>query len=91
MLAGFLCIPPIADLLDQAPPSLAGFAVALLAIPAVLAADTLHKAAHRAARDRARPRRRDLWPYGPPRPKADDRGIPTAAPPDGRGARVGHA
>ena len=44
MLAGFLYLPPIADLLDQAPPSLVGFAVALLAIPAVLAADAIHKA-----------------------------------------------
>jgi hypothetical protein len=84
MLGAFPCIPPVADLLDQAPPSLAGWAVALLAIPAVLAADALHKAAHRAARDRARPRRWDLWPYGPPRPEADHRSIPTAAPPDGR-------
>ena len=33
MLAGFLFIPPVADLLDQAPPPAAGFAVALLAAP----------------------------------------------------------
>jgi magnesium-transporting ATPase (P-type) len=45
MLAGFLYFPPLADLLDQAAPSLAGFAIALVAIPAVLAADALHKAA----------------------------------------------
>jgi magnesium-transporting ATPase (P-type) len=45
MLAGFLYVTPIAELLDQAPPSLVGFAVALLAIPAVLAADAIHKAA----------------------------------------------
>jgi len=45
MLAGFLYLQPLADLLDQAPPSLAGFAVALVAIPAVIAADALHKAA----------------------------------------------
>ena len=45
MLAGFLYLPPIADLLGQAPPSLVGFAVALLAIPAVLAADAIQKAA----------------------------------------------
>jgi hypothetical protein len=44
MLAGFLFIPPLADLLDQAPPTLAGFAVALLAAPAVLTADTVAKA-----------------------------------------------
>ncbi|MFA5882284.1 MAG: cation-transporting P-type ATPase [Acidimicrobiia bacterium] len=43
-LAGFLFIPPLADLLDQAVPSLAGFGVALLAVPAVLAVDGLHKA-----------------------------------------------
>ena len=47
MLAGFLFIPPIADLLDQAPPTWAGFAFALLAIPAVLVADTAHKSAIR--------------------------------------------
>ena len=39
MLAGFLLIPPVADLLDQAPPPAAGLAVALLAAPALLAAD----------------------------------------------------
>jgi magnesium-transporting ATPase (P-type) len=43
MLVLFLFVPPIADILDQAPPSWAGFGVALLAIPAVLAADTLQK------------------------------------------------
>ncbi|HZP31323.1 MAG TPA: cation-transporting P-type ATPase [Acidimicrobiia bacterium] len=43
MLAGFLYIPPLADLLDQAPPSWAGFAVALFAVPAVVLADTIHK------------------------------------------------
>jgi hypothetical protein len=85
MLAGFLYLTPVADLLDQAPPPLAGFGVALLAIPAVLAADTLHKA----ARGRARPRRWDLWPYDPPGPAADDRRIPTAIRQDGRGRRPG--
>ena len=70
MLAGFLYIPPVADLLDQAPPTLAGFGVALLAAPAVLAADALHKA----ARGRARPRRWSLWPDEPPGPRADARG-----------------
>jgi magnesium-transporting ATPase (P-type) len=44
MLAGFLFIEPLATLLDQAPPSGAGFLVALLAAPAVLAADAAHKA-----------------------------------------------
>jgi magnesium-transporting ATPase (P-type) len=43
MLAGFLLIPPVADLLDQAPPPAAGFAVAVLAAPALLAADARHK------------------------------------------------
>jgi len=52
-LALFLFVPPIADLLDHAPPSLAGFGVALLAAPAVLIADALDKA--RRARRRAHP------------------------------------
>jgi len=43
MLAAFLYVPPLADLLDQAPPSAAGFAVACAAIAAVLAADTIQK------------------------------------------------
>ena len=43
MLAVFLFVPAIADLLDQAGPTWAGFAVAVLAIPAVLAADALQK------------------------------------------------
>jgi len=59
MLAGFLYLRPLADLLDQAPPTLAGFAVALLAIPAVLAADAFHKAVLH-----ARGTTRDLRPYG---------------------------
>jgi magnesium-transporting ATPase (P-type) len=53
LLLGFLFIEPVASLLDQAPPSLAGFAVALLAAPAVLTADTIDKAIRRrAARSR---------------------------------------
>ena len=43
MLAVFLYVPPIADLLDQAGPTVAGFAIAVLAIPAVLAADAAQK------------------------------------------------
>jgi magnesium-transporting ATPase (P-type) len=43
MLATFLYLPPLADLLGQAPPSAAGFAVACSAIVAVLAADTIQK------------------------------------------------
>jgi magnesium-transporting ATPase (P-type) len=50
MLAGFLYLPPLADLLDQAPPSWIGFVVALLAIPAVLIADTAQKAVLRRRR-----------------------------------------
>ena len=42
-LAGFLLIPPVADLLGQAFPPLAGFAVAVLAAPLVLAVDHVHK------------------------------------------------
>jgi hypothetical protein len=47
MLAAFLFVEPIAALLDHGPPPAAGFAVALLAIPAVLAVDALHKAVTR--------------------------------------------
>ncbi|MEX1008646.1 MAG: HAD-IC family P-type ATPase, partial [Acidimicrobiia bacterium] len=50
MLAAFLYVPALADLLDQATPSTAGFAVALLAIPAVLTADTIYKAVVRRRR-----------------------------------------
>ncbi len=44
MLVAFLYVPPIADLLDQAGPTVPGFAVAVLAIPAVLGADAAQKA-----------------------------------------------
>ncbi|HEX6208974.1 MAG TPA: HAD-IC family P-type ATPase, partial [Actinomycetota bacterium] len=47
---GFLLIPPVAELLRHAAPTLAGWGVALLTGPAVLAADALHKAAGRRAR-----------------------------------------
>ncbi len=58
MLVGFLYLGPIADLLGQAPPTAAGAAVALAAIPAVLAADTLQKLlAHRAVHGAGRERR----------------------------------
>ena len=43
LLACFLYITPLAKLLGHAPPSLAGYLTALLAIPAVLIADTLQK------------------------------------------------
>jgi hypothetical protein len=43
MLVVFLYVPPIADLLGQAGPTVAGFAVAVLAIPAVLIADAAQK------------------------------------------------
>jgi calcium-translocating P-type ATPase len=42
-LVGFLFIPPVASLLGHAPPPLWGWAVAALAIPALLAADAVHK------------------------------------------------
>jgi magnesium-transporting ATPase (P-type) len=44
LLAGFLFIGPVARLLDHQAPSLAGFAVAALAAPAVLAVDAIDKA-----------------------------------------------
>jgi calcium-translocating P-type ATPase len=43
-LGGFLFVAPVASLLGHAPPPLWGWAVAALAVPAVLAADALHKA-----------------------------------------------
>jgi magnesium-transporting ATPase (P-type) len=43
LLAGFLFVGPMARLLDHRPPSLAGWGVALLAAPAVLAVDALEK------------------------------------------------
>lgn len=42
-LAGFLFIPPVARLLNQGPPPAWGWLVALLAAPAVLVADAVHK------------------------------------------------
>jgi calcium-translocating P-type ATPase len=42
-LAGFLLIGPVARLLGQAAPPPAGFAVAAMAAPAVIAVDALHK------------------------------------------------
>ncbi len=52
MLAAFLYFPPLAELLGQAAPTPAGFAVALLAIPAVLVADTIQKVYVRRRRSR---------------------------------------
>ncbi|MGE5695611.1 MAG: cation-translocating P-type ATPase [Candidatus Sericytochromatia bacterium] len=43
MLAAFLYIPPLAHLLGQSPPSPVGLLAAALAIPAVLAVDTVQK------------------------------------------------
>lgn len=43
MLAGFLYISPLARVLGQGPPYPAGYLAALLAIPAVLAADAIQK------------------------------------------------
>jgi hypothetical protein len=42
-LLAVLFVPALADLLDQAPPTGPGWLVALLAAPAVLAVDALHK------------------------------------------------
>ena len=52
-LAAFLLIPPVASILDHAPPPAAGLAIAMLTAPAVLAADATHKRA-RARRRRVR-------------------------------------
>jgi hypothetical protein len=43
MLIGFLYISPLAKILGQAAPNTAGYVMALLAIPAVLAADAVQK------------------------------------------------
>jgi hypothetical protein len=54
MLAGFLLIGPVASLLGHRAPPLPGLAVALLAAPAVLAVDAVHKwtrSRRRSARD----------------------------------------
>jgi calcium-translocating P-type ATPase len=53
MLAGFLFIGPVAHVLDQRSPSIAGFVVAACAAPAVLAADALDKAHRRRTRAKA--------------------------------------
>jgi magnesium-transporting ATPase (P-type) len=49
-LAVFLGVPPVASLLDHAPPSLAGLLVALTAPAALLGADAWNKRARRQAR-----------------------------------------
>lgn len=43
MLTGFLYLRPLANVLGQAPPNEVSYVVALLAVPAVLAADAIHK------------------------------------------------
>ncbi|MGQ0432470.1 MAG: cation-translocating P-type ATPase [Microthrixaceae bacterium] len=63
LLAAFLLIPPVADLLDHAAPPAAGLAVALLTAPAVLVADATHKRA-RAGRRRVRDGRATPAPSG---------------------------
>lgn len=60
---GLLFVGPVADLLDQAAPTLAGFGIALLATPAVLAADSLHKVARARGRPLPRTGLRRPWPH----------------------------
>jgi calcium-translocating P-type ATPase len=55
VLLAFLGIPPLATLLGGTMPTPLGWAVALLAVPAVISADTLHKAVRAAC---SRPGRR---------------------------------
>jgi len=45
ILAVFLFVPPLAELLGGQPPNLTGWLLAACAVPAVLLADTVHKAA----------------------------------------------
>ena len=42
-LAAFLLVEPLAELLEHRPPPPAAFVVSVLAAPAVLAADRIHK------------------------------------------------
>jgi len=49
----FLFVPGLASLLDQALPSVAGWAVALASAPAMLAVDALYKARRRDAHRRS--------------------------------------
>ena len=53
LLLGFLGIGPVARTLDHAWPPLAGAVVAMLAVPAVFAADALHKWSRRRGRPQA--------------------------------------
>jgi hypothetical protein len=43
LLLAFLYVRPLAGVLGQSPPNMAGAAIALLAFPAVLAADAIQK------------------------------------------------
>ncbi|GHG51858.1 ATPase [Sinomonas cellulolyticus] len=47
LLAVFLFAGPVADVLGQAPPPLAGFIIAALAVPGVVVGDAVHKALRR--------------------------------------------
>ncbi len=58
MLVLFLYFPPLADLLGQAGPTWVGFAVALVALPAVVLVDALHKHVIRSHRLPGDPRSR---------------------------------
>jgi magnesium-transporting ATPase (P-type) len=51
ILVAMLVVPAVADLLGQRPPSLLGLLLASCAVPAVLAADALHKALRARLRD----------------------------------------
>ena len=46
-LAAFLLVPPLANTLELRPPTLLGGGLALIAVPAVLVADAVHKALRR--------------------------------------------
>jgi magnesium-transporting ATPase (P-type) len=54
LLAGFLTVGPVADLLDHAPPPAAAWPVVVAAAPAVLAADALQKRRRAARRQEGR-------------------------------------
>ncbi|RVW08726.1 cation-transporting P-type ATPase [Prescottella agglutinans] len=53
VLVGLLTVGPVAALLGQSPPSIAGWAIAVAGMPALLGADYLHKRARHRDRGRA--------------------------------------
>lgn len=68
LLLVFLTVPPLPGLLGGTLPDALGWVLALLAVPAVLLADTAHKATHAALVAARRRRSGDLTPDRRPHP-----------------------